>query len=498
MSQELHFKSQIDLTSEKTLNNEGLKKSDLPSKEQFFELETLKELTYKRPLWVSMGLRLLMGAVLLANVPVYLVFSWFSLSILTLYAMHASCAYFYKQMPNTANFLANELREKFQKFKVIWFLNAVAIGSGSILAQLWLSTHQKMFFHTVLTATMYLFLTRNCADKRFMNQITLSMIGTSFLGGVLFLLLSDQPANDFNVFIRLCAYLCINTFMLFLVGTRFNTSFDKRCNSDYSNLVLIQSLKESEEKLHVEQEALTAANSVIQQFYSAAAHDLRQPVYAMELYTDMLKDDPTQMDHLLPKIAQSCMFINHMFNDLFDFQQKHLNDSKVEETVLSISDTLKSLALHFEPIAAAKNLKISFKPLEGNVQTIPLYFVRILSNLIANAITYTAEGRILVAARKSGNMLSFEVWDTGPGIDKKSQTKIFEEFYKINNTGVKTSNLGLGLSIVKGLTKRINGAKIQVVSKLGHGSAFKLQLPIETYSAPQKVQLVESSMHYDI
>jgi signal transduction histidine kinase len=118
--------------------------------------------------------------------------------------------------------------------------------------------------------------------------------------------------------------------------------------------------------------------------------------------------------------------------------------------------------------------------------------------LIANAITYTPTGRILVAARKSGENISFEVWDTGTGIDKKAQDKIFDEFYRVNTDGKKTSNLGLGLAIVKELVKRIDGAKIRVQSVVGHGTVFKLLLPIETYSAAQEPNPIETAMHYNI
>jgi signal transduction histidine kinase len=270
--------------------------------------------------------------------------------------------------------------------------------------------------------------------------------------------------------------------------------FLKRCESEYANMQLIESLEKSQEKLHVEQVALIQANSVIQQFYSAAAHDLRQPVYAMEIYTDMLRDDPSKLQTLLPKISLSCMSINAMFNDLFDFQQKHLGDTQLEISKVNIADTLQSLALHFEPIAASKSLSISFKAIDGYVQTIPLYLVRILSNLIANAITYTPTGRILVAARKSSGYLSFEIWDTGPGIDKAAQGKIFDEFYKINNDK-KTSNLGLGLAIVKELVRRLEGSKIRVNSVIGRGTVFKLHLPIQAYQKPAPSEI---TMHYNI
>ncbi|MEY4584206.1 MAG: Histidine kinase, gyrase and HSP90-like ATPase, partial [Pseudomonadota bacterium] len=70
--------------------------------------------------------------------------------------------------------------------------------------------------------------------------------------------------------------------------------------------------------------------------------------------------------------------------------------------------------------------------------------------------------------------------------------------YRVNTDGKKTSNLGLGLAIVKELVKRIDGAKIRVQSVVGHGTVFKLLLPIETYLAPQKPNPIETSMHYNI
>ncbi len=103
-----------------------------------------------------------------------------------------------------------------------------------------------------------------------------------------------------------------------------------------------------------------------------------------------------------------------------------------------------------------------------------------------------------MAARKSGDFLSFEIWDTGAGIEKAAQEKIFLEFYKINTTGKKTTNLGLGLAIVKELVQRIEHAKIRVSSIIGRGSVFKLLLPIDTYKETNKTQVIESSMHYSI
>ncbi len=484
-----------DTSNSQTFDFEVFKKSALPPKEDFFEVANNTALLATRPKWVSVSLRILLAVVLSFGVPLALVFLWFLLSFAINFCLSRLAAEYELLLSEKPQYMTEQMKRKVNLYKNVWCANAVVWGCSSILAQVWLDDTARALAYTVLVTATYLFLTRNCADKVLMNKVSGLMLGIPFVVALIRLGISDL---SMHLFLGISFYLGLTGCMVFLIGGRLNKIFRQGCQSDYANLQLIESLEQSHKKLRIEQEALTAANAVIQQFYSAAAHDLRQPVYAMELYSDMLNDDPTQMAKLLPKISQSCMSINAMFNELFDFQQKHLGDIKLEQTTVNITDTFKNLALHFEPIAAAKNLSIRFKPLEGGVNTIPLYFIRILSNLIANAITYTPSGRILVAARKSGDFLSFEIWDTGAGIEKAAQEKIFLEFYKINTTGKKTTNLGLGLAIVKELVQRIEHAKIRVSSIIGRGSVFKLLLPIETYKETNKTQVIESSMHYSI
>lgn len=487
-----------DLSNTKTYDFESFKKSALPLKENFYEVASNRILLELRPLWVSLLLRVLLAAILSFGVPIYLVLIWFLASLISNYYIGRESKAFLTLLSEKPMFMTEQMKRSVKTFKNAWFVNAIVWGCSGILAQIWLSDVTRVLTITTLTAVVYLFLTRNCANRKLMHQVSALILGISFIAALGRIVLNEHTSQTLFLFSGHVFHLSLTAFMVLLIGGRLNRGFEQHCEAEYSKLQLIESLEVSHEKLRVEQAALTDANTVIQQFYSAAAHDLRQPVYAMELYSDMLHDDPSQMARLLPKISQSCMSINAMFNELFDFQQKHLSDVKLEKTTVCIADTFKNLALYFEPIAASKNLNISFKPLDGSIDIIPLYFVRILSNLIANAITYTQSGRILVAARKSGEYLSFEIWDTGAGIEKSAQDKIFLEFYKINSTGKKTSNLGLGLAIVKELVQRMENAKIRVSSMMGHGSVFKLLLPIETYLSAQKPQTVESSMHYSI
>jgi signal transduction histidine kinase len=112
---------------------------------------------------------------------------------------------------------------------------------------------------------------------------------------------------------------------------------------------------------------------------------------------------------------------------------------------------------------------------------VPLYLVRILGNLITNALRYTNTGGVLVAVRKTRKHIVFETWDTGIGIEISKVNQIFDEFYKINTIDIQNNGLGLGLAIVKQLSARIQGAEISVQSRVGQGSVFKFAVPIARY-----------------
>lgn len=461
---------------------EDQKNSSLLPKHKFYASETNRHLLSHRSLWVSISLRVILAGIICLEAPLGLTLTWLTSSLIVNYFIQRICKEYSILSDDKETKFSAQRKSKVNLFQKIWYVNAILWGSSAIFMEIWLDDRNKFLAYSVLTAATYLFVTRNCSNKSLMNEVTALILGVPLIVAISRFAVSGISPEEVTSFLILTFYVGLNGFMAVLIGGRLHQKFRQSCISDYSNLQLIETLERSEKKLRAEQAALLSANAVIQQFYSSAAHDLRQPVYAMEIYTDMLRHDPAKYETLLPKISQSCKSINEMFNNLFDFQQMHLGDMQIEQSRINIPNTFKSLALHFEPIAATKNLGISFKSLDGCVNTIPLYFIRILSNLIANAITYTPTGRILVAARKSGEYLSFEIWDTGTGIEKGAQDKIFQAFFQINANGGKTNNLGLGLAIVKDLVERLDNAKIRVNSIVGQGTVFKLLLPIENYT----------------
>jgi CheY-like chemotaxis protein len=117
-------------------------------------------------------------------------------------------------------------------------------------------------------------------------------------------------------------------------------------------------------------------------------------------------------------------------------------------------------------------------PIEASVYTDPVLAGRILRNLVENAIRYTETGGVLIGARRRGEAVRVEVWDTGVGIRDDVKSKIFEEFFQIGNSERdRRKGLGLGLAIVQRLARLLEHP-LQLHSRPGRGSVFTLDLPL--------------------
>jgi signal transduction histidine kinase len=104
--------------------------------------------------------------------------------------------------------------------------------------------------------------------------------------------------------------------------------------------------------------------------------------------------------------------------------------------------------------------------------------LRILENLVSNALKFT-RGGVLVCARRRGQFLAIEVWDQGPGIKPEAHQRIFDAFYQETEDGSAAGNgVGLGLAIVKRFANRL-GYQVEVRSALGKGTVFRVLVPAE-------------------
>jgi CheY-like chemotaxis protein/anti-sigma regulatory factor (Ser/Thr protein kinase) len=151
------------------------------------------------------------------------------------------------------------------------------------------------------------------------------------------------------------------------------------------------------------------------------------------------------------------------------------------------------LEQNFEPLAREKQIgfKLHFPLRESLYVNSDLGLIKsVLMNFVSNAIKFTPQGAVLVSARRRGDSVLFQIWDTGIGIHDDDLKLIFDEFYQINNPQRdRNSGLGLGLVIAKRALNLL-GAKVSCHSRVGRGSVFEFQLPI--------VQMLPEQVHTSI
>ena len=229
-----------------------------------------------------------------------------------------------------------------------------------------------------------------------------------------------------------------------------------------------------------------AANRAKTQFFAAASHDLRQPLHAMGLFAEALRQrvhDP-EVTALVGSINQSVDALEGLFAELLDITRIDSGGVDVLPGPVSMKDLFARLRLTFEPAAFEKGLALRFHGDQRFSHTDRLLLERILRNLVANAIRYSEDGGVLVACRLKpgdGGRLLVQVWDSGIGISEASLPRIFDEFYQVQSSRAlephQSKGLGLGLAIVKRLAGLLE-APLTVRSRVGHGTVFTLEIPV--------------------
>ena len=246
--------------------------------------------------------------------------------------------------------------------------------------------------------------------------------------------------------------------------------------------------------------AAEAANRAKTQFFAAASHDLRQPLHAMGLFAEALRQrshDP-EVASLVNSINESVDALEGLFGELLDITRIDTGGVDVNPAPVRLRDLFSRLRLHFAPTAFEKGLMLSFRGEQHVAHTDTVLLERVLRNLVSNAIRYTDDGGVLVSCRlrntPAGPRLLLQVWDTGIGIGEASLPRIFDEFYQAQSNRPLLAHhrkgLGLGLAIVKRLTSLIE-APISVRSRIGHGTVFSVLVPVGR--APRSIDPAPSS-----
>jgi len=247
----------------------------------------------------------------------------------------------------------------------------------------------------------------------------------------------------------------------------------------YENVDLIRELREQKTAAEAARQAAEAANRAKSQFLAAASHDLRQPLHALGLFAGALREriHYPEVRHIVDNINASVGALEALFNELLDISRLDAGAVTPNPVTFRMQQVFDRLATDFDPLAAEQGLTLRFVATRLRVHTDPVLIERVLRNLVANALRYTQRGGVVVGLRRAGAGLRLEVWDSGVGIPAAEQERVFEEFYQIGNPERdRARGLGLGLAIVRRLT-RILGHRLEMASRLGKGTSFRVYLP---------------------
>ncbi|MFJ3050149.1 NahK/ErcS family hybrid sensor histidine kinase/response regulator [Pseudomonas nitroreducens] len=234
------------------------------------------------------------------------------------------------------------------------------------------------------------------------------------------------------------------------------------------------------QQLREARDAAEAANNSKDKYLAAASHDLLQPLNAARLLVSTLRERklPGSEQVLVERTHQALEGAEDLLTDLLDIARLDQSAIRPDLDVHPLDELLGPLVSEFDEVARAAGLRLRSRIPALAVRTDHRLLSRILRNFLSNACRYTERGSVMLAARRRGDKVRMEVWDTGRGIPADQLQAIFLEFNQLDaGRAAERRGVGLGLAIVDRIAG-ILGCRVQVRSVPGRGSVFAIEVPL--------------------
>jgi PAS domain S-box-containing protein len=234
-----------------------------------------------------------------------------------------------------------------------------------------------------------------------------------------------------------------------------------------------------------------AANRAKSAFLANTSHELRTPLNGMIGLARLARDPQVgeeQRRRYLEQIGDSAQSLADIISDILDLSKIESGKLELHAEPFDLGALLHTLYAGYAMLAAGRGLALALEAgpdAEGHVRGDGLRVRQILSNYLGNALKFTARGGVrLVARRLEGELVRFEVHDTGPGIDAATQARLFRPFTQADDSTTRRfGGTGLGLSICRELATLMNG-RVGLDSRAGEGSCFWAELPLPAAAPP--------------
>lgn len=247
-------------------------------------------------------------------------------------------------------------------------------------------------------------------------------------------------------------------------------------------------------------------------FISTASHEMRTPVAAIEGYLSLaMNDKVSNIDEkardFLEKAHTSTQQLGKLFQDLLTSSRADDGRLVNHPEVVEMSSFIEQLTEGFQLAAEKKQLLVDFSIATENQEALtgkmikPLYYVHVdperlrevITNIFDNAVKYTPSGKISIGINGDNDNVHVFIKDTGAGIPADDIPHLFQKFYRVDNSAVRTiGGTGLGLYICKKIVELYNG-KIWVESELNKGSTFHIDLPRMNNQQAEALKISETT-----
>lgn len=252
---------------------------------------------------------------------------------------------------------------------------------------------------------------------------------------------------------------------------------------------MLEALSQTQIQLEQKRDEALEALKLKAQIVGNVSHDARTPLNVITLRVEMLKRGmygalTEKQIELLDTVQVNANQLLFFIDNLLDQAQLEAGKVVIHRGEFAPAEFFKTLETSMKPLAGKKRLDLRTEITEDLPERLlgdPQRLNQILSNLVVNAIKFTDKGEIKVRVFCPDSVhWAFQVSDTGVGIPKEAQQRIFEAFWQVDGSSTRKVNrgVGLGLSIVSQLTSLMNG-NISIESELEIGSTFTITLPME-------------------
>ena len=238
------------------------------------------------------------------------------------------------------------------------------------------------------------------------------------------------------------------------------------------------------ESLRSANQKLEQINHLKNEFISMVSHELRTPLTTIKGFVSIVLNEETgplndQQQHFLETSDRAIDRLTLLVSDLLDISRIEAGQIKMQLRPISVREVIERLSTSFAPQLKAQSLFLNVEIGEHlpRVMADPDRIAQVLDNLLTNALKFTTKGGITISTADKGDFVMISVKDTGSGIPKAEQDRIFEKFYQVKvGNAWPSKGTGLGLAIVRSIIESHRG-KVWVESEPGKGADFRFLLP---------------------